>query len=107
MAKAKREILDSTELAELQERPYYEAGKPYLWTLGFGWAIVGFFVKHTTPTRMMVAHANHFRNAGKDYGRLALEGAGPECEWRYEGLDEINMLHVLKAQEYFGEVPRG
>jgi hypothetical protein len=107
--KVKRDRLDDGELDHFQAKPgVLEAGLPYLWIMGFGWAKVGFYIKHVAPNRILVAHCNHFRNAGKDYGRLATEGAGSECEWRYEGeLSEINTMHVLQTTPYCGEVPRG
>lgn len=103
-----KDMLSNEELEPMKAEGYvfYEAGKPYLWTQGFGWGIIGFFVKYLTPTRIMVAHANHFRNAGKDYGRLGTEGAGPECEWRYEGTIEMNLNATIKAQRYYGMVNR-
>lgn len=83
-------------------------GLPYMWLMGFGWAKIGFYVKHVAPNRVLVAHCNHFRNAGKDYGRLLTEGAGDDCEWRYEGnLSEINTSHVLQTTRYYGRVNRG
>lgn len=111
MAKQKmgvRESLPADELAKYSEvQTVLEAGQPYLWTMDFGWAKIGFYVKHTAPNRILVAHCNHFRNAGKDYGRIATEGLEPNSEWRYEGeLVELNTAHILETAPYFGSVNR-
>ena len=81
-----------------------KSGKPYLWVLGFGWGIIGFYIEHINPIKLRIAHANHFRNAGKDYGRLATEGAGDDCEWRYEGNVELIETNVQRVIEYLGKV---
>lgn len=99
--------LDDDELETLKRKPSYEEGRPYLWTMSFGWAVVGFYVRHESALKIMVAHTNHFRNAGVDYGRMAQEGPSASCEWRYEGFDQLSVPHIVKVQEYFGEVPRG
>lgn len=106
---ADRDVLSEKELAEFMDVPtVLVSGEPYLWVLDFGWANVGYYVKHLSPTRILVAYASHFGNAGKDYGRLVTEGAGPNCDWRYEGkLIEINTVHVIKTLPYFGKVHRG
>jgi hypothetical protein len=103
------DVLDIGELKPLQAMPsIYEEGKPYLFLGGFGWGWVGYYVKHSAPTRILVAHCSHFRRAGKDYGKLATEGADDNCEWRYEGIiSEINTLHLLKVTPYYGNVHRG
>lgn len=107
--KQKRDILPEAELDKYQEtESVLVAGEPYLWIMDFGWAKIGFYVKHLAPNRILVAHCNHFRNAGKDYGRLATEGAGSDCEWRYEGvLVELNTSHILQTSPYYGTVNRG
>jgi hypothetical protein len=104
--RAGRDFLTEEEMAEIREH-YYEEGKPYLWTLGYGWAIVGFYVRRESGLFIVVQHANHFRNAGKHYGRIAREGIDAQDSWRYEGLNLVGLGHVLKVQEYFAEVPRG
>jgi hypothetical protein len=106
--KAKRDKLPAAELEKfLQTDTVLEAGRPFLWLMDFGWAKIGFYVKHLAPNRILVAHCNHFRSAGKDYGRLAMEGAESNCEWRYEGvLVEINTAHILQTSPYNGTVNR-
>src|SRR5581483_458658 len=105
MAMGQRDEL-TEEQVEKFNKTIYEKGKPYLWVKGFGWGIVGFYIDHLSPLFIRVAHCNHFRNAGKDYGRLAIEGAGDECEWRYEGNAEINVMAIQRVVEYHGKVPR-
>lgn len=102
------DILSADELAELKEvNTILVEGHPYMWIMDFGWAKIGYYVKHLTPNRFLVAHCNHFRNGGKDYGRLMTEGADETCEWRYEGkLVELNALHVLQVSPYSGTVNR-
>lgn len=104
-----RDRLPEEELSKfLSTETVLVPGLPYLWTMGFGWAKIGFYVKHLAPNRILVAHCNHFRNAGKDYGRIATEGMGPQCEWRYEGeLVELTTIHVLETAPYHGTVNRG
>lgn len=103
-----KDVLSEAELSAFEKVPsIYVAGQPYLFLGGFGWGWVGYYVKHSAPNRILVAHCSHFRKAGKDYGRLAVEGAGSDCEWRYEGpLSEINTLHLLKVTPYNGKVHR-
>lgn len=106
MKKTKQDRLAPEELAN-QQQPYYEFGKPYTWVMGFGWCIIGFYVRHENPLLIRVAHANHFKNAKVDYGRIMTEGPPTGCEWRYEG-SVLLLLHAIqRVGEYHGEVPRG
>lgn len=89
----------------LYRKPLLVPGNPYLFILSFGWAIVAHYIGHESGLMLRCANINHFRNAGKDYGKLAMEGAGPGCEWRYEGNGCINLNHVLRVVEYHGTVP--
>lgn len=85
-----------------------QPGYPYVFVMTFGWAEVAFYLRTIAPHRMLLAHGSFFVNAGKDYGRLAREGADSTCQWRYEGpIVEINPLHVLKTLIYNGKVHRG
>ncbi len=102
-----RQRLAPQELLAFASRKHYIEGEAYLWIQTFGWACVGFYICHDTPLRIRVAHANHFRAAGVDYGRFAQEGPPPTCEWRYEGNACVREPHVIRCLEYFGEVPRG
>lgn len=100
--------LSSEDLQRIRESgPFYIPGKPYMWVMGFGWCIVGFYVCHENPLTIRVAHANHFRNAGVDYGVMANEGPAESCEWRYEGNDLLSFHSVIRVIEYHGEVPCG
>ena len=99
--------LSDKELAGFLGQEHLESGRAYTWVMGFGWCSIGYYVKHTTPTKIMVAHCSHFKNANTDYGVLATSGAPESCEWRYEGLVEINLSHVLKTTYYGGVVNRG
>lgn len=105
MAKKPVKFLSTEEMEEC--KPLYIPGKPLMWVMSFGWAIVGYYVRHETPLRIRVAHANFFRNANKDYGRLAREGADSNCEWRYEGNEELSFQHIIRTVEFLGEVPNG
>ncbi len=107
-AKTQRELLPESELVKFQRvETVLRPGHPYLWTLTFGWAKIGFYVKHVRPNVILVAHCNHFRNAGKDYGKIAQEGMGDSAEWRYEGeLVEITTSHIMETAPYFGKVNR-
>ena len=107
MKTKKIDLLTSSELESIQQRPFYVPGHPYLWVLSYGWAVVGFYVRHETPLTIRVAHTNHFRNANRDYGTLIREGADDKCEWRYEGDDLISFQHIIKVSTFGGEVPRG
>ena len=83
-------------------------GHPYLFIMTFGWAKVGYYIKHTAPNRILVAHCSHFANAGKDYGRLMTEGVGANCEWRYEGeMVELATAHIIEQGLYHGKIHRG
>jgi len=99
--------LRASELEAAKSQPVYEPGKAYLFVLTFGWAVVGYYVDRPDPLTIRVMHCNHFRNAGKDYGRLIAEGGGRECEWRYEGLARLSVPHVIRVADYHGEVPSG
>lgn len=105
MAKGKQDSLGSDW--EKFKGTIYKPGHSYCWVMGFGWCIVGFYIEHLSPLTIRVAHANHFRNANKDYGKLMQEGAGKECEWRYEGNEELTVPAIQRVGEYLGEVPRG
>jgi len=108
MARQKRERdrLSPEELGGVRDT-YFEPGLPYLWTLGFGWAIVGFYVRRESGLFVVVQHANHFHDAGKHYGLIAREGIDKQSAWRYEGLDLVNLASCQKVQEYHAGVPRG
>lgn len=97
--------MTDAELAE-EATPLLVPGRPYLFVMGFGWSIVAFYVRHETPLTIRVAHANHFRNAHKDYGLLITEGAGDDCEWRYEGRAHLSVTAIQRITTYAGEVPR-
>ncbi len=106
----KKDKLSTKELSELTELlSVLVPGEPYLWVLDFGWANIGYYVKHLTPNKILVAHCSHFANAGKDYGKIANEGIDDKSAvWRYEGrVVEINTLHVIKTVPYNGKVHRG
>jgi hypothetical protein len=104
--KVKRDRLKPEELLAFKQ-PLYEPGLPYIWTLTFGWACVGFYVRHETPLRIRVAHANYFKNAQKSYADLARTGGATNTEWRYLGNYEITVPHIIGTGEYLAEVPRG
>lgn len=109
MAK-KKDLLTEKELDQFQDAgPFYVPGKPYMWVMSFGWCIIGFYIGHETPLTIRVAHANHFQNAGVDYGVLAQEGPDPTktCQWRYEGNSLLSFHSILRADDYGGSVPRG
>lgn len=109
MAKNKTaKVMSEDELEALTDAgPFYIPGRPYMWVMGFGWCIVGFYVCHESPLTIRVAHANHFRNAGVDYGEMAQKGPGANCEWRYEGNSLLHFHAIQRADEYNGEVPLG
>ncbi len=102
----KRDILMQEEVIHCSEKVLYQAGLPYLFVMSYGWAIVAFYVRHENPLRIRVAHANFFRQANTDYGTLT-EGAPDNCEWMYIGNSVLTEPHILRADEYFGKVPRG
>lgn len=106
-SKTQRDRMPSDELARLSRvETILRPGDPYLWIMTFGWAKVGFYIKHIRPNCILVAHCSHFGSAGKDYGRLAMEGTEANC-WRYEGeLVEINTAHILETMAYNGTVHR-
>jgi hypothetical protein len=103
----KRDVLNQDELATLDDMKFYVPGRAYLWVMGFGWAIVGYYVKHENPLVIRAAHASHFRNAGKDYGLLIQEGGSSQTEWRYEGNELLHFHAIQRVTEYYGEVHRG
>lgn len=108
----KRDTIDPEELQKLkqlfgEDKDPMLGGRPWIFSMTGGWACICFPVQYMTPTRLFVAHANHFQQGQKDYGRLAIEGADENCQFRYEGTGWINLMHVIKAFEYHGEVPRG
>ena len=107
--KSKLDVLSDDELAKFSGvSTVLVPGQPYLFIMTFGWAKVGYYVKHTAPNRILVAHCSHFANAGKDYGALMTEGAGRECEWRYEGeLVELATTHIIEQGLYHGKIHRG
>jgi hypothetical protein len=126
MAKSNEVVVSKNAIASLQECKDFltqaqvdaiveecggqvlQYGKPYVFVMTFGWAEVAFYLRTIAPHRMLLAHGSFFVNAGKDYGRLAREGADSSCQWRYEGpIVEINPLHVLKTLPYMGTVHRG
>jgi len=88
-------------------KPLLVPGDPYLFVLSFGWALVAHYVCHETALTLRLTNASHFRNAGKDYGKIATEGAGPGCEWRYEGDAVLNINHVIRIVRYHGKVHTG
>jgi hypothetical protein len=90
---------------KVYDKPFWVPGKPVMLVQSFGWCVVGFYVRHETPLQIRLAHINHFRNAGVDYGVIAREGPGADCEWRYEGDGTVNVNHVLRNLNYGGEVP--
>lgn len=98
---------DRLDEAELQVRPFYEPGRPYLWTMGFGWGFVGFFVRMESPLEIRVAHANYFRQAHMTWGRLARTGGSEQTTWVYVGDKLLNRTMVLSADLFLGDVPRG
>lgn len=113
MAKTKtkadeKDVLSPTEIQAYKDvQTVLVEGDPYLWIVTFGWAKIGYYVKHISPTRILIAHCNHFRNGGKHYGLLATEGAGENCEWRYEGeLIELSTNHIIQTNPYNGRVNR-
>jgi hypothetical protein len=106
MAKKPIVTLTPDEISE-HKSPYYVPGRPYVWVMGFGWCIVGYYVRHENPLTIVVAHANHFRNAKVDYGQLIREGPAADCEWRYEGTDLLPFHAIQRVAPYGGEVPRG
>ena len=106
MPKIKMDVLSNDEIMKEKSEPFYVPGRPYLFVMGFGWAVVGFYICHESPMKIRVAHANHFRNANKDYGKLVTEGAGKDCEWRYEGRSLLNETAIQRVDTYAGEVPR-
>lgn len=97
--------LSEAELNAIRAQPIYEPGRAYLWVLTYGWAIVGYFVDRPEPLVMRVAHGNHFRSAGKDYGRLSQEGDTGETQWRYEGTTLIYVPQIHHVDHYHGIVP--
>ena len=105
--KKKQDKLDFAEIEAIRSQPILIAGEPYLFVMTYGWAIVGFFVDRPEPLIIRVAHANHFRNAQKDYGRLAMEGGEDNCEWRYEGTSKLAFAQIHHIDDYYGKVPRG
>lgn len=103
-----RSRLPDDELMKLQKRPsLYEPGLPYHWVLTYGWAIVGYYVKHETPLKILVAHANFYIQAHVDHGQLVIKGGSPQTEWRYRGLKLIYEPQVIHVAEYHAEVPHG
>lgn len=106
LSDGKRDFLDAATLKHLANKPHYVPGQPYLWVMGFGWSVIGFYVKHETPIRIKVAHTNFFRNAGVDYGKIAAGEIPDTCEWRYIGVTCINDSAVQRADEFWGKVPR-
>lgn len=108
MATNKPKPVKFLEEAELLAAPsLYQPGKPLQWVMSYGWVLVGFYVRHESPLKVRVAHANYYIRAGKTHADLAREGAGDETKWCYLGNTEISVPHVLFTDEYFGEVPRG
>lgn len=105
-AKEWKDGLSAEEMAA-EQGPLLIPGRPYLWVMTHGWGIVAFYVRWETPLRVRVAHANHFHEAKKDYGALAQEGAGKDCQWRYEGSAELTFPHLIRWYRYHGDVPRG
>lgn len=106
-SKVERETLSRKELEEAIHRPFYEPGKPYLWVLGFGWGIVGFYVRHETPLKIRVCHASYFHQAHKSWADLARTGGASNTEWRYLGDELVTDIHVIHVAPYHGEVHRG
>lgn len=102
----RKELLPQ-EKAALAGKPFYVEGKPYRWILSFGWVVVGFYVCHETPLTIRVAHCSFIRQAHKDWGAFAVEGAAPNTEWRYEGNTLLTVPHILRVSEYMGEVQSG
>jgi len=109
MAATKLDIMPEEELADFQAIDnILVSGNAYLWVVTFRWAIVGYYIKHIAPHRILVAHPSFFTTAGRDYASLAREGAGPDCQWRYYGpVLELNPFQVLKTIPYHGQVHRG
>ena len=103
--KQKQDRLVPAELAKFSG-PLYRPCVPYQWVMTYGWGIVGFYVRHDDPLHILVAHANYFLRAGKDYGRLAREGGGEETSWCYRGTSLLTVPQIIHVCEYFGEVPR-
>jgi hypothetical protein len=106
-----KDVLPQDQVEEMVEEcggQVLQVGYPFVFVMTFGWAEVAFYLRTIAPHRMLLAHGSFFVNAGKDYGRLAREGADASCQWRYEGpIVEINPLHVLKTLPYAGVVHRG
>lgn len=100
-------LLPAGDLDAVRGVPIYEPGRPYLWVLTYGWAIVGYYADRPEPLIIRVAHANHFRSAGRDYGRLAREGGDSSTQWRYEGTTLIYLPQIHHVDHYMGEVPHG
>jgi hypothetical protein len=106
MAKAATKMLKTLPQEAIEGiEPYWKPGKPVMLVMSFGWCIIGFYVRHETPLQLRMMHANHFRNAGVDYGQIAQSGPSPDCEWRYEGNQVVNWNHVLRVVDYGGEIP--
>lgn len=103
---SKQKVTKYLTREELENVPtFWEPGKPVMLVLTFGWCIVGFYVRHETPLQIRVKHANHFRNAGVDYGVMSQKGPASTCEWRYEGDETINVNHIIRSIEYGGDIP--
>jgi hypothetical protein len=101
------DILSSEELAIQLELKDYIPGHPYVWVMDFGWCYIGYYIRHSNPLVIRVAHKSHFRNAKRDYGKLITEGSDPDCEWRYQGHGIISVPHIISCDPYFGSVHRG
>jgi hypothetical protein len=105
--KSEADELTTDELGAIGKDSILIPGRPYLFVMGFGWAIVAYFVCRLDPFTIKVAHANHFRNAGVDYGKFIHGGASATTEWRYEGTTELSVGAIQRKTLYHGKVPRG
>ena len=104
---AKRDILTAAEIENELAIKALVPGEPYQFILGFGWVLVGFYIKHETPLLIRLAHCNYYRNGKKPHSEIATDGAARDAEWRYFGQRVVNINHVLDFGPYNGEVPRG
>lgn len=102
----KQDLLTEDEIKQF-DNTLLVPGRPYLWVLGFGWGIVGYYIKNEGPFNIRLAHGSHFRNAGVDYGVLVNKGPALGCEWRYEGNMTLGISHIIRTVEYYGKVNRG
>lgn len=102
------DLMSADELRELEQiQTVLVPGQPFLFLGGFGWGWIGYYIKHLTPNKILVAHCSHFANAGVDYGRICTQGPASSVSWRYEGrISEINTIHILKVTPYMGKVVR-